>query len=117
MPIHVHPNMTPANSSEQTNSIRELDIDYWITKPDDVAFRTWVRVCKEYQTCAVVYYASIPSSPEGTPSDIPGTLSETRVADVGDVLYIKLDGHGGDVVDVEEEGRTNELLHDIIRYL
>ena len=100
--------MTPSVPS----TVSRLDLDYWITKPVDMVSRTWVRVFKEYETCAVLYYASIPASPDGVPSHV--SVDEMRVEDVGDILYMKL--VDGEVVDAEEE-ELDDVLQHIVRYL
>ena len=81
--------------------------------PADIISRTWVCVCKEYQTCAVLYYVSVPVNIKGKPGHIL-VINELKTEDVGDVLYIKLED--GEVVDVEEEEMDDVLCH-IVHYL
>ena len=109
VPLLIRPH---AKTPSEPSTVSRLDLDYWITKPVDIVSRTWVRVFKEYETCAVLYYASIPASPEGVPSHV--SVGETRVEDVGGILYMKL--VDCEVVDVEEE-EINDVLHHIGRYL
>ncbi|KAF8340223.1 hypothetical protein F5887DRAFT_1077021 [Amanita rubescens] len=107
------PILVRADAPCGSSGISKHDVDYWITKPADIMSRTWVRVCKEYKTCAVVYYASIPVTPEGRPGHIP-LINEMKIEDVGDVLYVKI--VEGKIVDVEDE-EINDVLRNIVRYL
>ena len=95
-----------------TNKTSKLNVDYWIVKPTDNLPCSWVRVCKEYSTCAVYYYASLPASPDGDPQLVPH--GDVRVEDIGDVLYIKLED--GQVIDVKDDEIIN-VLHNVVRYL
>lgn len=101
-----------ATTSHGPNCTSILDIDYWISKPEEILSRTWVRVSKEYRTCAVYYYASLPANPDGPTG--PDTHGALRVEEVGDILYIKL--ADGEVVDVGDDELEN-VLHNIDRYL
>ncbi|KAF8344828.1 hypothetical protein F5887DRAFT_1075018 [Amanita rubescens] len=109
VPLLVQPD---AQKTSGLRNFRKLDVDYWVTKPADVLSRTWIRVLKEYTTCAVLYYASIPANTDGVPGYNP--VSDMKVEDVGDILYMKL--VDGEIVDVEDE-EVNDVLLNIVRYL
>jgi hypothetical protein len=95
-----------------TEGSATLDVEYWISKPPEIVSRTWVRVCKEYKTCAVYYYTSLPASLDGMPGLIPH--GDMRVEDVGDVLYVKLVDR--QVVNIDDE-EIKHVLHNIVQYL